>query len=63
MKRELNWLYVITYITVICLMVVVGVCCGKIKLLEDRVKQLEDKTTSIELRVEDIMPNDDLLAN
>lgn len=58
MKPKINWIYIVV---IIILMISIGVSLDRIKSLENRVKQLEDKTTNIELRLEDTTNNDDLL--
>ena len=58
MKPKINWIYVVI---IIILIICIGLSLDRIQSLENRVKQLEDKTTSIELRLEDTTSNDDLL--
>lgn len=58
MKPKINWIYLVI---IIILMICISVSLDRIQSLENRVKQLEDKTTSIELRLEDTSNNDDLL--
>lgn len=58
MKHKIDWIY---YITILCLIVTICICISKLCKLQDRVDYLEDKTLSIELRLEDIYPNDDLV--
>ena len=60
MKNEVNLIY---YITICCLIVCICIAISKLKALQDRVQVLEDKTLNIELRLEDVQPNDDLCYN